>query len=108
MIDITPKALAQIKTILKQEGKQDYGLRIGIENGGCCGFRYFMELQKSPQSEDHVLELDGVKFFIDPTSIPYLQGSEIDYTEDVYGAGFIFRNPNEHRECQCGHHHSDS
>lgn len=107
MIDVTARALAQMKRIMQQEGVMDHGIRICVEGESCCGYQYFMEFQKEPQTSDYILELDGIRIFIDELSLSYLQGSEIDFIESQQGAGFIFRNPNEHHDCQCGHHHSE-
>ncbi|NOX37121.1 MAG: iron-sulfur cluster assembly accessory protein [Calditrichaeota bacterium] len=111
MIDVTEKAIAQIKEVLASEGKEDYGLRISVEGCGCSGFSYFLEIQKAPRPSDHVLKFDGVTIFIDQHSAAHLQGAILDFIEEEHVKGFIFRNqnpsPQSHshsHSCGCGHH----
>ncbi len=77
------------------------GLRILVEKGGCAGLQYTMNLDVR-RSGDNVVERDGVGVFIDPTSLPYLSGAELDYCDDLVGTGFRLRNPNAVRSCGCG------
>ncbi len=102
MIEVTEKAINQIKQILKNEGKEDHGLRIGVRSGGCSGLSYYMEIVKEPIQNDHIVEKDGVKFFIDVFSAMYLQGTTLDFTDGLNGSGFVFNNPNAVRTCGCG------
>ncbi len=111
MIEITEKAIAQIKAVLASEGKEGHGLRIGVEGCGCSGFNYFLEIQKAPRPTDHVLQFDGVTIFIDEPSAGHLRGAILDFIEEEHMKGFIFRNheksPPSHshsHSCGCGHH----
>lgn len=102
MIQVTEKALEQIKKIMEMEGKQDYGLRLGVRTGGCSGMSYSIALEDKPLANDEILEFDGVKIFIDVFSAMYLKGTELDFTDGLNGSGFEFRNPNAQRSCGCG------
>ncbi len=100
MINLTANAAAKVKGILEQE-KQNIpagGLRIYVQGGGCSGFSYGMVLD-----EDQIIEAEGVKVIIDPMSLRYLEGAEVDYKEDLMGGGFAIKNPNATSTCGCGH-----
>ena len=102
MIQVTDKALEQIKKIMEVENKHNYGLRIGVRTGGCSGMNYTISFDEKPLVNDQIIELDGVKIFIDVFSTMYLQGTELDFTDGLNGSGFEFRNPNAQRTCGCG------
>jgi iron-sulfur cluster assembly accessory protein len=104
MINLTANAAAKVKGILEQE-KQNIpagGLRIYVQGGGCSGFSYGMVLDE-PADGDQVIEAEGVKVIIDPMSLRYLDGAEVDYKEDLMGGGFAIKNPNATSTCGCGH-----
>lgn len=98
MISLTDSAVKQLQTLAQDEGK---GLRIFVENGGCAGMQYGMTMDAA-QEGDEVAERDGVQVIVDAESMKFLQGSTIDYTDDLAGAGFRIRNPNATRSCGCG------
>jgi iron-sulfur cluster assembly protein len=102
MIQVTDKALAQIRNIMEAENKKDHALRIGVRSGGCSGLSYVMEFSKETLPNDEVLEVDGVRILIDVFSGMYLKGSELDFSDGLNGAGFEFKNPNAARSCGCG------
>ena len=101
---VTKKALNNIIKLMEVEGKEGYGLRVGVKSGGCSGLSYFMEFQKDSLANDQILEFgDGaVKIFVDIFSVMYLNGSELDFTEGLDGSGFVWNNPNAQRSCGCG------
>jgi iron-sulfur cluster assembly accessory protein len=101
MITLTPEAISKVKAILT-ERKEDAGLRIAIIGGGCSGFQYQMTLDKEPQAEDHVMDMEGIKVFIDKKSLLYLNGTTVDYVDSSNGSGFKFDNPNSKAACGCG------
>jgi iron-sulfur cluster assembly accessory protein len=78
------------------------GLRVAVEGGGCSGFQYDIQLAEAPAADDFVIERDGAKVFVDPVSVPFLAGSEIDYVQEIIGASFKVRNPNAKTSCGCG------
>ena len=101
MITLTPNAVEKVKTILAERGEES-GLRIAVVGGGCSGFQYQMSLDKEPGADDQVIDQDGLKVFIDSRSMPYLTGTNIDYVDNISGAGFKFDNPNAPTSCGCG------
>ena len=101
MITLTPEAITKVKAILT-ERKEDAGLRIAIIGGGCSGFQYQMTLDKEPQPDDQVTNMEGLKVFIDAKSLLYLNGTTVDYVDGSNGSGFKFDNPNSRDACGCG------
>jgi iron-sulfur cluster assembly accessory protein len=104
MINMTANAAAKVKGILEQEKESipAGGLRIYVQGGGCSGFSYGMVLDEAADG-DQVLEVAGVKVIVDPMSLRYLEGAEVDYKEDLMGGGFAIKNPNATSTCGCGH-----
>jgi iron-sulfur cluster insertion protein len=104
MINLTTNAAQKVKGLLDQEraALPDGGLRIYVQGGGCSGFSYGMVLDETGEG-DQVFELEGVRVIIDPMSLKYLEGAEVDYKEDLMGGGFAIRNPNAKSTCGCGH-----
>ncbi len=102
MLTLTSNAAGKVKEFLVQNGKPEAGLRVRVVGGGCSGFQYQLALDEQADTEDKVYEQDGVKLFVDQKSLLYLDGTEIDYVEDVMGAGFRFTNPNSKGTCGCG------
>ena len=103
MITLTPKAATEVKKIMSQENDNTLALRVGVQGGGCSGLSYFLSLDKDQRADDHVLECNGVKVYLDSKSALYLEGAEVDYTDGLQGSGFTFKNPNAQRSCGCGH-----
>jgi len=101
MITLTPVAIAKVKAILS-ERKEEAGLRVAIIGGGCSGFQYQMTLEKGSSEDDKVIDIDGLKVFIDSRSSLYLNGTEVDYVDGENGSGFTFDNPNAKDTCGCG------
>ena len=101
MIVLTPLAVAKVKSIIA-ERKEDAGLRITVLVGGCSGFQYQMTLVKESQADDQVIDMDGLKIYIDAQSFLYLDGTKVDYVDDPDGSGFSFDNPNANPSCDCG------
>ena len=106
-ITATPKAISEVLRLKDKralEGKQAQGLRIGIRGGGCTGFSYMFEwADEPPRSTDKVFEFEpGVKLFVDPKSLVYLNGTELDFVTSMMGYGFKFNNPNTKGACGCG------
>jgi iron-sulfur cluster assembly protein len=103
MITLTPKAASEVKRIISQENDRELSLRVGVQGGGCSGLSYFLSLDKEQRSDDHVLESNGIRIFMDSKSALYLEDAEVDFTDGLQGSGFTFRNPNATRTCGCGH-----
>ena len=102
MINVSPTAATKISELLAEEGKTGSGLRVFVQGGGCSGFSYGMVLDEVTD-EDQVFETDGIKVIVDPMSLRYLEGAEVDYKEDLMGGGFAIKNPNATSTCGCGH-----
>ena len=101
-ISLTPNAIAKVKGIMAQQNPAPAGLRVGVMGGGCSGFSYSLQFDTSAGMMDKVFDMDGLKVFVDATSIMYLNGCRVDYVETLEGAGFKFENPNVKNTCGCG------
>ena len=102
-ITLTESAADMVRNLLVQKNVPDHGLRVFVSGGGCSGMQYGMALEKEARPYDHVIEKDGIKLFIDPTSMMYLTGSTVDYEDNLMGGGFRIDNPNATSTCGCGH-----
>ncbi|WP_201245990.1 iron-sulfur cluster insertion protein ErpA [Halochromatium salexigens] len=98
----TSQAAAKVATLIEQEETPGLMLRVYIQGGGCSGFQYGFTFDESVQDGDTEIETDGVTLLVDPMSLQYLSGAEIDYTEGLQGAQFVIRNPNATTTCGCG------
>lgn len=102
-IMLTEKAKDKVKEILLDQPETFAGLRIQVVGGGCSGFQYRMGFDKNFNDQnDSVFDFDGLKVFVDKSSLLYMDGSEVDYIEGLHGAGFKFNNPNVSGSCGCG------
>lgn len=101
-IRITAKAIEMTKKALAEENLTGHGLRIAVRGGGCSGLEYALDFEENSRPGDTVLEVEGLKVFVDMASLQYLKGTEIDYVTGLQGSGFKFNNPNAKRTCGCG------
>jgi iron-sulfur cluster assembly accessory protein len=101
-INMTPTAVTKVKEIMAQQNPVPAGLRVGVVGGGCSGFSYSMSFENGAGMMDKVIDVDGLKVYVDATSMMYLQGVTVDYVETLEGAGFKFENPNVKSTCGCG------
>lgn len=101
-VGLSPAAARRIRKVAAAEGNPALALRISVSGGGCSGFQYAFSLDETETQDDVVIERDGAKLFIDSVSLQYLRGSEIDFVEDLSGAGFQIRNPLAASSCGCG------
>jgi iron-sulfur cluster assembly accessory protein len=105
-INLTPVAITKVKEIMDQQSPSPAGLRIGVVGGGCSGFSYSMVFEEAGNGNDlgmdKVFNFDGLKVFVDQTSLLYLDNTEVDYVETLEGSGFKFSNPNVKTTCGCG------
>ena len=99
---LTSKAVTKVKEIMGQQNPVPSGLRVGVVGGGCSGFSYSMSFENAPGIMDKVFDMDGLKVYVDATSVTYLNGCIVDYLETIEGAGFKFENPNVKSTCGCG------
>lgn len=100
-VALTTSAATRIKAVVQNE-PPGAGLRVAVEGGGCSGFQYEINVAAGANADDLVIERDGAKLFVDPVSLPYLLGSEIDWVEELIGSSFKVRNPNAKSSCGCG------
>ncbi len=98
---LTESAARHVTRYLQKRGK-GIGLRLGVRTTGCSGLAYKLEYVDESEPEDNVFESQGVKVFVDPKSLVYLAGVELDYTREGLNEGFKFNNPNEKASCGCG------
>src|ERR1700746_1860589 len=101
-ITLTPNAIAKVKEMMAQQKRAPAGLRVGVVGGGCSGFSYSMQFENNAGLMDKVFDMDGLKVYVDATSVMYLNGCRVDYVETLEGAGFKFENPNVKSTCGCG------
>jgi iron-sulfur cluster assembly protein len=100
-VTLTEKAASHVQSSLAKRGK-GAGLRVGVRTSGCSGLAYKLEFADTVSPEDQQFESHGVKLFVDPKSLPYIDGTELDYTREGLNEGFKFRNPKVKDECGCG------
>jgi iron-sulfur cluster insertion protein len=102
IINVTEAAAGKIRELLSEEGKHESGLRVFVQGGGCSGFQYGLMIEESGGVGDQQYESNGVRLFIDPVSISYLRGAEVDFVDTITGGGFTIKNPNATSTCGCG------
>lgn len=104
-ITLTETAAKEIKDIIRDQNlpAEQTRLRVGVKGGGCSGFSYMLDLTEEPKAEtDEEMESHGIKILVDNKSNLYLDGTEIDFKEDMMQKGFVFKNPNATSSCGCG------
>jgi|TARA_Y100001949_G_scaffold175286_1_gene184748 iron-sulfur cluster assembly accessory protein len=104
VINVTHTAATKINALLSEENKQQAGLRVFVQGGGCSGFQYGLMIEEGEGDgdSDRVFESNGIKLFVDPISIRYLTGAEVDFVDNLQGGGFTIQNPNAKSTCGCG------
>jgi len=101
-LNMTPAAIAKVREIMATQDPIPAGLLVGVVGGGCSGFQYSMAFENQSGMMDKVFTYDGLKVFIDATSLMYLNNCVVDYVETFEAAGFKFENPNVKSTCGCG------
>jgi iron-sulfur cluster insertion protein len=101
-LDFTAAAARKVAALIAEEGNPALKLRVYISGGGCSGFQYGFTFDEERAEDDLALERDGVTLLVDPLSLQYLMGAEVDYRESLQGAQFVIRNPNAKSTCGCG------
>jgi iron-sulfur cluster insertion protein len=102
VITVTEAAASKIKDLLAEENKADSGLRVFVQGGGCSGFQYGLMIEESGGVGDQTYESNGIKLYVDPVSLSYLKGAEVDFVDTITGGGFTIKNPNATSTCGCG------
>jgi iron-sulfur cluster insertion protein len=98
----TDNAVKKVKELIEEEEQPELKLRVFVSGGGCSGFQYGFTFEESVSDDDTQVTKDGVTLLIDPMSLQYLTGAEIDYQDNVQGSQFVIRNPNATTTCGCG------
>lgn len=102
MVTLTDIAAEKVQGFLSgDEQPEGAGLRVAVRGGGCSGFQYALALDEA-RDDDNVFEYEGIRVFVDPASLEYVDGSEVDFTESLMGSGFQVNNPNVVAACGCG------
>lgn len=100
---VTPAAAEVMREQLRKRGTPEAAIRFGIRGGGCTGYSYVFEFSdKPPRKNDHVIDADGVRVYVDPKSMIYLEGTSVHFEKGIRGHGFQFANPNVKNDCGCG------
>jgi iron-sulfur cluster insertion protein len=102
LLEFSENAARKVKSLIEEEKNPNLKLRVFITGGGCSGFQYGFTFDENVNEGDTRVEKNGVTLLVDPMSIQYLTGAEIDYTEGLEGAQFVIRNPNATTTCGCG------
>lgn len=100
-VTLTEKAATHVHSTIARRGK-GLGLRVGVRTSGCSGMAYKLEFADAVNPEDHQFQSHGVTVVVDPKSLPFLEGTQLDYTREGLNEGFKFLNPNVKDECGCG------
>lgn len=102
MINVTESCINRVRQLINEEGDPELKLRVFVQGGGCSGFQYGFTFDTEQADDDFSFENSGVNVLVDSMSAQYLNGADIDYVEDQYGASFTIRNPNAVTTCGCG------
>jgi iron-sulfur cluster insertion protein len=101
-VNFTDNAVNKVKALIEEEDTPDLKLRVFVSGGGCSGFQYGFTFEESINDDDTQVTKDSVTLLIDPMSLQYLTGAEIDYQDNVQGSQFVIKNPNAETTCGCG------
>lgn len=103
-IELSETAAREVKHICEQQNLnlESIYLKVGVKGGGCSGFSYILDLTESKADADELFDKHGVRVVCDPKSYLYLNGTEIDFKDEIMGRGFVFKNPNATSSCGCG------
>ena len=104
MITVTEGAASKIVALMTEEKKTSGGLRVFVQGGGCSGFQYGLMIEEGEgdTSADRVFESNGVRLYVDPISLRYLGGAQVDFVDNLTGGGFTIKNPTAKSTCGCG------
>lgn len=102
VVTLTDAAVARVKAIVAGSATPIAGLRLGIDKGGCAGMTYKIEMVAEASPKDDVVEVDGIKVYIEPSATLYLLGTTVDFKTDKMASTFVFENPNQVSACGCG------
>ncbi|MBP1692074.1 MAG: iron-sulfur cluster assembly accessory protein [Bacteroidetes bacterium] len=102
-ISLTAKAADEVRRLMASNNiPESHGLRVSVKGGGCSGLSYVMGFDEHPKETDRVLNIQGLRVFVDPKSLFYISGTVLDFSDGLNGKGFVFNNPQAQRTCGCG------
>jgi len=102
-ISLTSKAADEVRRLMSSNNiPESHGLRVSVKGGGCSGLSYVMGFDEHPKETDRVLNIQGLRVFVDPKSLFYISGTVLDFSDGLNGKGFVFNNPQAQRTCGCG------
>ena len=102
-ITLTPKAVTEVRRLKSSNSiPEAHGLRVSVKGGGCSGLSYVLGFDEAPKEKDVVMEVEGMRVFVDPKSMFYISGTVLDFSDGLNGKGFVFNNPKAQRTCGCG------
>jgi|SRR3989338_8597224 len=101
-VALTEKGISKVKEIMKSEGKEGWGLRVGVVPGGCSGYSYELSFEEKEREDDKIIDQEGIKLFVDAESYEMLNGVVVDFVDNLNESGFKFSNPNAKSGCGCG------
>jgi iron-sulfur cluster assembly accessory protein len=101
-VNLTPAAVDKVRALINQEGRDDLRLRLAVQSGGCAGLRYEMYFDERVLEGDAIVDFDGVEVIVDRKSVPFVDGSSIDFEDTIHKQGFQIENPNAAGSCACG------
>jgi iron-sulfur cluster assembly protein len=101
-VTLTSEAIKRVRKLIEKDGREDVFLRVGVKGGGCSGMEYVLKLDTVSKPIDQEVELDGIRIVCDSKSATFLQGTVLEFTNNLIGGGFKFENPNAGRSCGCG------
>lgn len=101
-IHVTPKAASKVREFAKRDGKDKFGLKVAVKGGGCSGLTYVLDIVDGPDSDDKIIDQDGLEVYVPKKAFIFLAGTVLDFTDGLNGKGFEFTNPNAKKSCGCG------
>ena len=101
-LTVTSRAAAKVAELISDEANPGLRLRVYVTGGGCSGFQYGLMIEEGGGVGDQLFESNGVRLFVDPVSVSYLKGAEVDFVDTITGGGFTIKNPNATSTCGCG------
>jgi len=102
MIALTERAIAKVKEFSESEAIGHNSIRVSVKGGGCSGFQYAFDVERSRAEDDVAVTRDGATLLVDPVSLEMLKGAELDFVDDLMGQSFRVKNPNAVASCGCG------
>jgi iron-sulfur cluster assembly protein len=101
-IHVTAKAANKVRQFAEGDGMDKFGLKVAVKGGGCSGLMYVLDIVSGPETDDKIIEQNGIEVYVPKKAYIYLAGTELDFSDGLNGKGFTFNNPNATKSCGCG------